>query len=96
MLAAAEPQQGAEQAKVVFSSVRPADYSVPYSVLEKNGVAFSAVDKRSNKLLTVMVGGSSSGSGNSGGSSGSSRGGSVDRRSAAAVTAVSCKGCQAL
>ncbi|WIA09703.1 hypothetical protein OEZ85_009088 [Tetradesmus obliquus] len=54
-LALPEPPQGAEQAKVVFSSVRPADYSVPYSVLEKNGVAFSAVDKRSNKLLTVMV-----------------------------------------
>uniref|UniRef100_A0A383V3V6 AAA+ ATPase domain-containing protein n=1 Tax=Tetradesmus obliquus TaxID=3088 RepID=A0A383V3V6_TETOB len=54
-LALPEPPQGAEQAKVVFSSVRPADYSVPYSVLEKNGVAFSAVDKRGNKLLTVMV-----------------------------------------
>jgi hypothetical protein len=40
----------------MFSSIRPADYSVPYSVLEKNGVAFSAVDKRSNKLLTVLVG----------------------------------------
>lgn len=40
----------------MFSTVRPSDYSVPYSVLEKNSVAFSAVDKRSNKLLTVMVG----------------------------------------
>eukprot|EP00775_Hariotina_reticulata_P009472 gene9472-9637_t len=49
------PAEGAEHAKVMFSSVRPADYSVPYSVLEKNGVAFSAVDKRSNKLLTVLV-----------------------------------------
>jgi hypothetical protein len=39
----------------MFSTVRPADYSVPYAVLEKNAVAFSAVDKRSNKLLTVMV-----------------------------------------
>jgi len=50
------PAEGAEHTKVMFSSVRPADYSVPYSVLEKNGVAFSAVDKRSNKLLTVLVG----------------------------------------
>lgn len=35
--------------------MRPADYSLPYSTMEKNSVAFSAVDKRSNKLLTVMV-----------------------------------------
>lgn len=41
---------------MVFATVRPADYSVPYATLEKNNVAFSAVDKRSNKLLTVMVG----------------------------------------
>jgi hypothetical protein len=40
---------------VVFATVRPADYSLPYSTMEKNNVAFSAVDKRSNKLLTVMV-----------------------------------------
>jgi hypothetical protein len=46
----------------MFSTVRPQDYSVPYSVLEKNSVAFSAVDKRSNKLLTVMVSVSSSSS----------------------------------
>jgi hypothetical protein len=52
---AAELPEGAEHAKVMFSTVRPQDYSVPYAVLEKNSVAFSAVDKRGNKLLTVMV-----------------------------------------
>jgi hypothetical protein len=40
---------------VVFATVRPADYSLPYSTLEKNNVAFSAVDKPRTKLLTVMV-----------------------------------------
>jgi hypothetical protein len=51
-----EPAEGSSKAqKVVFATVRPADYSLPYSTMEKNSVAFSAVDKRSNKLLTVMV-----------------------------------------
>eukprot|EP00878_Enallax_costatus_P018327 GHUV01019288.1.p1 GENE.GHUV01019288.1~~GHUV01019288.1.p1 ORF type:complete len:345 (+),score=69.17 GHUV01019288.1:331-1365(+) len=44
-----------DASRVMFTTVRPADYSVPYSVMEKNSVAFSAVDKRSNKFLTVMV-----------------------------------------
>lgn len=39
----------------MFTTVRPSDYSVPYSVMEKNSVAFSAVDKRSKRFLTVMV-----------------------------------------
>lgn len=51
----AEPAEGSKVQKVVFATVRPADYSLPYTTLEKNSVAFSAVDKRSNKLLTVMV-----------------------------------------
>lgn len=50
-----EPAEGSKVQKVVFATVRPADYSLPYSTLEKNNVAFSAVDKRSNKLLTIMV-----------------------------------------
>jgi hypothetical protein len=51
-----EPAEGSKVQKVVFATTRPADYSLPYSTMEKNNVAFSAVDKRSNKLLTVMVG----------------------------------------
>lgn len=42
----------------MFSTVRPGDYSLPYATLEKNNVAFTALDKRGNKLLTIMVGGS--------------------------------------
>jgi hypothetical protein len=42
--------------QVSFSTVRPPDYSLPYSVLEGNGVAFGAVDKRGNWMLSVMVG----------------------------------------
>jgi len=55
VVASAEPAEGSKVQKVVFATVRPADYSLPYSTLEKNNVAFSAVDKRSNKLLTIMV-----------------------------------------
>ena len=51
----AAPAEGSEGGQVLFATLRPADCSVPYAVLEKNGVAFSAVDKRSNKLLTVLV-----------------------------------------
>lgn len=51
----ADVLDSSEAQRVVFTTVRPSDYSVPYTVLEKNSVAFSAVDKRSNKLLTVMV-----------------------------------------
>lgn len=54
-VASTEPAEGSKVQKVVFATVRPADYSLPYSTLEKNNVAFSAVDKRSNKLLTIMV-----------------------------------------
>jgi hypothetical protein len=41
--------------QVSFSTVRPPDYSLPYAVLEGNGVSFAAVDKRGNWLLSVMV-----------------------------------------
>lgn len=40
---------------MTFSTVRPPDYSLPYSVLESNGVSFGAVDKRGNWMLSVMV-----------------------------------------
>lgn len=51
------PSEGTDTAKVSFSTIRPADYSVPYDVLEKHQVQFSAVDKRNNRLMTVMVSG---------------------------------------
>lgn len=54
-LYAAESIDSSEANRVMFTTVRPADYSVPYNVMEKNSVAFSAVEKRSNKFLTVMV-----------------------------------------
>jgi hypothetical protein len=44
-----------QKTQVAFSTVRPADYSVPYTLLESNGVQFSAVDKRSNRFLTILV-----------------------------------------
>ena len=47
--------EGSEKARITFATVRPGDYSVPYDILEANGVQFSAIDKRNNKLLTVMV-----------------------------------------
>ncbi|KAI8474959.1 MAG: hypothetical protein J3K34DRAFT_489397 [Monoraphidium minutum] len=50
-----DPPAGAEGARVSFSTVRPPDYSLPYSVLEGNGVSFAAVDKRGNWALSLMV-----------------------------------------
>jgi hypothetical protein len=44
-----------QKTQVTFSTVRPADYNVPYTLLESNGVQFSAVDKRSNRFLTILV-----------------------------------------
>jgi hypothetical protein len=50
-----QQQQQQQPAKVMFSTVRPIDYSMPYATLEANNVSFSAVDKRGNRLLTVVV-----------------------------------------
>ncbi|GBF89670.1 ATP-dependent zinc metalloprotease FTSH, chloroplastic-like [Raphidocelis subcapitata] len=50
-----DPPAGAEATRVSFSTVRPPDYSLPYSVLESNGVSFGAVDKRGNWMLSLLV-----------------------------------------
>ena len=47
--------RGSDNTQVSFATVRPADYNVPYDLLESNSVQFSAVDKRNNKFLTIMV-----------------------------------------
>ena len=31
--------------------------SIPYALLERNAVSFSATDKQANRLVTIMVGG---------------------------------------
>lgn len=49
------PPEGSKEAKVSFSTVRPADYNIPYEVLETNQVQFSALDRRGNKFMTILV-----------------------------------------
>ena len=40
---------------VEFQTTRPADYTMPYDMLTKQGIQFGAVDNRNNTFLTVMV-----------------------------------------
>lgn len=47
--------EGSENARISFCTVRPTDYSVPYETLERNAVQFTAVDKRGNRFMTIMV-----------------------------------------
>jgi len=53
-LLAARPE-GSDAAKITFYTVRPADYGVPYEILESHGVTFSAVDRKSNRLMSILV-----------------------------------------
>lgn len=52
-LLAARPD-AVDPAKVTFYTLRPADYSLPYEVLEKHKVTFTAVDKQ-NRAVTFLV-----------------------------------------
>lgn len=44
-----------EPVSVAFQTTRPADYAMPYDMLEAQNVQFGAVDSRNNTVLTVMV-----------------------------------------
>jgi hypothetical protein len=43
-----------KNAEIAFSTTRPADYSVPYDVMERNKVDFSAADRRSNHVSLLV------------------------------------------
>lgn len=45
----------AQNVKISFQTVRPADFPTPYDTLLANGVSFNAIDKRSNKLFNFLV-----------------------------------------
>ncbi|GMH42487.1 hypothetical protein BSKO_10406 [Bryopsis sp. KO-2023] len=47
--------EGLDPVRVSYSTVRPGDYPTPYEVLEHHGVRFSAVEKKGNGLITVVV-----------------------------------------
>jgi hypothetical protein len=52
----AKPPQGVDASRLSFSTTRPADYAVPYELLERNGVPYSAVAKGGGGGLgTVLV-----------------------------------------
>lgn len=47
--------EGGEAVKLTYTTVRPLDYPTPYDTLEQHGVKFTAVEKRGNTLITIMV-----------------------------------------
>lgn len=47
--------EGSENARISFCTTRPTDYSVPYELLEQNAVQFTAMDKRGNRLMSILV-----------------------------------------
>lgn len=40
---------------ITFQTVRPGDYPTPYELMLKQGVQFSAVDRKAGRLTTLMV-----------------------------------------
>lgn len=44
------------QVRVTFTTQRPSDYVMPYELLERHSVSFATLEKRSNRLATVVVG----------------------------------------
>lgn len=46
---------GADKMRISFQTVRPLDFPTPYETLVKNNVQFTAVDKRNNRFLNIMV-----------------------------------------
>lgn len=47
--------EGSQATSITFSTLQPQDYSIPYGTMEANGVEFGAVNKRDNRMSTVMV-----------------------------------------
>jgi hypothetical protein len=41
--------------KISFNTVRPADASTPYALMQKKEIQFSAVEKRNNRMFTILV-----------------------------------------
>lgn len=52
---ARELPPGADKMRLSFQTVRPLDFPTPYDTLVKNHVQFTAVDKRNNRFLNIMV-----------------------------------------
>lgn len=52
---AKELPPGADRMRLSFQTVRPLDFPTPYDTLVKNNVQFTAVDKRNNRFLNIMV-----------------------------------------
>lgn len=52
---ARELPPGADKMRLSFQTVRPLDFPTPYETLVKNNVQFTAVDKRNNRFLNIMV-----------------------------------------
>jgi len=41
--------------KISFNTVRPADASTPYALMQKKEIQFSAVEKRNNRMFTILM-----------------------------------------
>eukprot|EP00951_Prasinocladus_malaysianus_P029344 scaffold270346_cov34-Prasinocladus_malaysianus.AAC.1 len=46
--------EGSENLRISYSTIRPADYSIPYDQMLNNKIQFSAVDKRNNRLVSIL------------------------------------------
>ncbi|CAD7702088.1 unnamed protein product [Ostreobium quekettii] len=50
-----EAPEGAESGRLTYTTTRPLDYPTPYDLLEQHAVRFSAVERRGNAFVTVVV-----------------------------------------
>ena len=50
-----EMPEGSDSVRLTYTTTRPADYPTPYDALEQHSVRFSAVEKRGNAFVTVVV-----------------------------------------
>lgn len=54
-LKALQLPEGAENLRISYSTIRPADMPTPYETMMHNKIQFQAVDKRNNRLVSILV-----------------------------------------
>mmetsp|Transcript_33919 Transcript_33919/g.96089 ORF Transcript_33919/g.96089 Transcript_33919/m.96089 type:complete len:439 (+) Transcript_33919:200-1516(+) len=54
-LKALQLPDGAENLRISYSTIRPADMSTPYDAMLHNKIQFQAVDKRNNRFVSILM-----------------------------------------
>ena len=47
--------EGAENFRISYSTIRPADISTPYDTMVHNKIQFQAVEKQNNRFSSILV-----------------------------------------